>query len=76
MPFDSIEGYYMRCDPTTRVFLIHKNKTGRRFILDDSDQNSLVIEKSKMEDVSNMINDWIEESNRSKVDEEKKKVRK
>lgn len=65
----------MRCDPTTRVFLLHKNKTGRRFILDDSDPNSLVIEKSKMEDVSNMINDWIEESNRSKVDEEKKKVR-
>ena len=76
MPYDRVECYYVRCDQTTKVFLKNKNRYGELFILRDDLENAVIIKKDKRDYVASLINEWIEESNRSKMDDEKSSVRK
>ena len=76
MPYDKTGCYYVRCDQTTKVFLRTKNRIGQSFILRDDLENAVIIKKDKRDYVASLINEWIEESNRSKMDDEKSSVRK
>ena len=76
MPYDGVECYYVRCDATTKVFLKNKNRYGESFILRDDLENAIIIREDKRDYVASLINEWIEESNRSKMDDETNRVRK
>lgn len=68
------EGYLVKCDSTTKVFLERKNEDlpdGDRFIISSLKGDCLFIKTNKKDYVRALVDDWIDKNNTPKKTEEK-----
>lgn len=68
-----IEGIIVRCDPTTRIYLMKKNDEvdkSQQFILYHLGGDCIFIERNKEGYVRRLINEWIDTTSTPKKDEE------